>query len=169
LSEQTYSLLVSAVGAGALCAALTQATFGTAQRRGRFLILGASLGALGLLAVSLTVHPWVAAVGCAAAGFGLILYLSTGQATLQLAVPDETRGRVLALWAMTLSASAPLGHLLAGQAVVEFGVGDVLLGMSIGMGFSAAVLLGMLRWHKSKNQENTRPAIEPGGEGEVSA
>ena len=48
------------------------------------------------------------------AGFGLVLYLSTGQSTLQLAVPDDRRGRVLALWAMTLSASAPIGHLLAG-------------------------------------------------------
>jgi MFS family permease len=169
LSEQTYSLLVSAVGAGALCAALTQATFGTAQRRAKFLILGASLGALGLLAVSVTVSPWVAAVGCSAAGCGLILYLSTGQATLQLAVPDDKRGRVLALWAMTLSASAPLGHLLAGQAVVEFGVGDVLLGMSIGMGLSAAILTGMLRWHTRNNEKHTRPARLPGAEGEVSA
>ena len=32
-------------------------------------------------------------------------------------MPDDKRGRVLALWAMTLSASAPIGHLLAGQAV----------------------------------------------------
>ena len=36
--------------------------------------------------------------------FGLILFLSTGQSTLQLGVPDGIRGRVMALWAITLSA-----------------------------------------------------------------
>ncbi|MBY0513315.1 MAG: hypothetical protein K2P78_05325, partial [Gemmataceae bacterium] len=72
--------------------------------------------------------------------FGLILFLSTGQSTLQLAVPDDVRGRVMAVWAMTLSASAPIGHLLAGEAVTEFGVSRVLLGMAAG---TAAVAAGL--------------------------
>ncbi len=32
---------------------------------------------------------WASGVGCVAVGVGLILYLSTGQSTLQLAVPDD--------------------------------------------------------------------------------
>jgi MFS family permease len=144
LSEQTYSLLVSAVGAGALVAAFTTATFGTAARRGMLMILGAVTTALGLFGLSQTSRPEFAALSCAVAGFGLILYLSTGQSTMQLAVPDEKRGRVMALWAMTLSASAPLGHLLAGEAVTSLGVGPVLLGMATGVGLVTALLGGML-------------------------
>ncbi|MBA4064996.1 MAG: hypothetical protein C0501_15045 [Isosphaera sp.] len=144
--ETTYSLLVSAVGAGALLGALTTATFGTPGRRWAFLTAGAAAAAAGILAVSFADGAVPAAVGCAAAGFGLILYLSTGQSTVQLAVPDATRGRVMALWAMTLSASAPLGHLLAGHAVAGFGVVPVLTGMAAGVGAAAAALGGMLAW-----------------------
>lgn len=142
--EKTYSLLVSAIGAGALVAALATATFGKPERRGWFLAAGASVCALGLLAVSRAGTAGVAAAGCATAGFGLILFLSTGQSTLQLAVPDEKRGRVMALWAMTLSASAPLGHLLAGYAVARFGVGPVLIGMTCGVGAAAGLLAFLL-------------------------
>jgi len=139
-AEETYSFLVSSLGAGALCAALTTATFGRAERRRRFLVLGAGITAFGIGGLAAVDHL-PAAVPCAAAvGFGLILFLSTGQSTLQLAVPDGTRGRVLALWAMTLSASAPLGHLLAGQAAGAFGIEPVLIAMAAGTG---AIALGM--------------------------
>lgn len=146
--EKTYSLLVSAVGAGALVAALATATFGRPERRGKFLVLGAAVCALGLLLVARANAPETAGCGCAAAGFGLILYLSTGQSTLQLAVPDEKRGRVMALWAMTLSASAPLGHLIAGQAVSAFGVLPVVTTMAGGVGASALILGVTLRRRK---------------------
>jgi MFS family permease len=148
LNEKAYSLLVSAIGAGALVAALATATFGRSDNRGRFLVVGAGLTAAGILAVSQTAHPWLAACGCATMGFGLILYLSTGQSILQLAVPDAKRGRVLALWAMTLSASAPLGHLLAGQAVTHFGVTPVLAGMAAGVGTATLVLAALLAWRR---------------------
>lgn len=148
-SERTYSLLVSTVGAGALFAALATATFGKTELRWRFLVIGAVTTAGGLFIVSQADALWRAAAGCATAGFGLILYLSTGQSTLQLAVPDDKRGRVMALWAMTLSASAPLGHLIAGQAVTAFGVGPVLLAMAGGVAVCALVLVVILR---------TRPA-----------
>jgi len=140
-SEQTYSLLVSALGAGALAAALITATFGTTTRRSAFLVAGAVVGTLGLFGVSQVSRADFAALACACAGFGLILFLSTGQSTLQLAVPDDRRGRVMALWAMTLSASAPLGHLLAGHAVSIVGVQPVLVTMAAGAGLVAAGLV----------------------------
>ena len=139
-NEQTYGLLVSAVGLGALAASLTVATFATAARRSAYLVGGPTIAALGLLGVAVSDRPEAAALGCAAAGFGLVLYLSTGQSTLQLAVPADRRGRVLALWAMTLSASAPIGHLLAGHAITLVGVRPVLLAMATGAGVTIAAL-----------------------------
>ncbi len=113
-AEKEYSALVSSIGAGALVAALATATFGTVGRRGLFLVAGSALTAAGL--AGLAAAPSLGAAGLAAGclGFGLILFLATGQSAVQLSVTDETRGRVMALWAMTLSASAPTGHLLAG-------------------------------------------------------
>lgn len=144
LEAKAYSLLLSTLGAGALGAALATATFGSPARRGGFLLLGVASSAGGLAGLGFAEQPWLAGVCCGAIGFGLILYLSTGQSTLQLAVPDEKRGRVMAWWAMTLSASAPLGHLAAGELVNEHGVGPVLFGMAAGIGAMAVALAGML-------------------------
>lgn len=145
LKEDAYSLLLSALGAGALVAALATATFGSVARRGAFLLLGTSAAAAGLLRLGFAQGAWAAGLSCVGIGFGLILYLATGQSMLQLAVPDEKRGRVMAWWAMTLSASAPLGHLIAGEAVARLEeVGPVLLGMSAGIAAAALALAGML-------------------------
>ncbi len=152
LAEDTYSFLVSALGGGALVAALATATFGSPPRRAAFLVLGVSVTALGIFGLALS-DRLGAAAGCAAAiGFGLILFLSTGQSTLQLAVPDEVRGRVLALWAITLSASAPVGHLLAGQMAEIFGIEAVLLAMAAGTGLVAAGLAAIVARRVMRSQ-----------------
>jgi Na+/melibiose symporter-like transporter len=144
LKEDAYSLLLSALGAGALGAALVTATFGSVGRRGGFLLLGLAVSAAGLFRLGFAEGPWTAGASCGAVGFGLILYLSIGQSTLQLAVPDDKRGRVMAWWAITLSASAPLGHLVAGEAITAFGVGPVLVGMSAGIALATVCFAGLL-------------------------
>jgi predicted MFS family arabinose efflux permease len=159
LAEQTYSLLVSSLGAGALVGALATATFGTPARRRMFLLIGVSATAGGIFGLALAADRVSAALGCGGVGFGLILFLSTGQSTLQLAVPDEKRGRVMALWAMTLSASAPLGHLLAGQCATTFGVAAVLKGMALGTALSAVVLaIVLLRGKRLTGQAPATPS-----------
>ena len=141
LRETAYSGLVSALGAGALIAAVATATFGTVARRGPFLVGGAVCGLAGLAGLA-AVQTFPAAAGCCLAlGFGLILYLATGQSALQLAVPDATRGRVMALWAMTLSASAPVGHLAAGLAARTVPVPYVLAAMAAGAAAATAGLV----------------------------
>lgn len=145
-AEKEYSVLLSALGAGALGAAFTTATFGTVGRRTAFLAAGAGLtaAALGLLALA-PGFGW-AALAAAGLGFGLVLFLSTGQSAMQLAVDDATRGRVMALWAMALAGSAPVGHLLAGAAASVWPVRAVLTGMTIGAG-ATAFAIGALAVH----------------------
>ena len=140
LDVDTYSMLLSALGGGALGAGLITATFGSTARRGGFLLFGVLAAAAGVAGLGFARNEWLAGACCAAIGFGMILYLSTGQSTLQLAVPDEKRGRVMAWWAITLSASAPPGHLVVGEVVNAFGVEPVLFGMAIGIGIVAVAL-----------------------------
>ncbi|MCS6864988.1 MAG: MFS transporter [Gemmataceae bacterium] len=149
LKEDAYSLLLSALGAGALLAALATATFGNVRRRTTFLLLGVVCTALALFGLGVAADALSAGVCCTATGFGLILYLSTGQSVLQLAVPDAMRGRVMAWWAMTLSASAPLGHLLVGQMIATLNeVGWVLWGMAAGVATAATGLAVLLALRK---------------------
>jgi len=143
-AEQSYYALFIGLGIGALVAALTTATFVSVERRKGFLLAGAVTTGLGLFCMALTANLPVAILCTGSTGFGLILYLSTGQSTLQLLVPDEMRGRVMALWAMTLSASAPLGHLLAGHMTTVYGVVVVLFTMAVGVGLAASGLAVLL-------------------------
>jgi MFS family permease len=142
-AEKEYSVLVSALGTGALVAALLNATFGTVARRRPFLTAGTLLTGGGLLGLAVATTLPLAVAAAALLGFGLILFLSTGQSALQLSVPNDVRGRVMALWAMTLSAGAPVGHLAAGVAAQHFPIPDILLVMAAGVGAcaAAAVLL----------------------------
>jgi MFS family permease len=149
-TEKEYSLLVSALGLGALIAALTSASFGSAAMRGRFLILGAVMTSLGLLGLQQSTQLAWALVSTATLGFGLILYLSTGQSTMQLESTVETRGRMMALWAMMLSASAPLGHLLAGVAAQSVPIPQVFLVLFIGVGLGTVALIPFVGRHLSR-------------------
>lgn len=140
-----YSWLVSAVGGGALGAAMANATFGSLARARVFLILGVTLSAVGEagVAMSTTLIP---ALGSAAVfGFGMILFLSTGQSVLQLSTPDHARGRVLVLWPMTLSAGAIAGNLLSGWAAQRLPLPTLLVVMAAGTGLTA-VAAALLAW-----------------------
>jgi len=142
-SEKEYSLLVSALGCGALIGALATATYGSVELRGRLLSAGAAFVAVGIagLVFARAIAP---AAACAATlGFGLILFLSTGQSTLQLSVEGVRRGRVMALWAMTLSASAPFGHLVFGEAARHHPLPDVFAVMAAGAGATALLVAAL--------------------------
>jgi MFS family permease len=154
-AEKEYSLLVSSLGAGALVAALTTATFGTVGRRGLFLAVGSTLAAGGLLGLTLAESLPAAAAGGGLLGFGLILFLSTGQSAMQLSVADDMRGRVMALWAMTLSASAPVGHLAAGAAVTAVPVRQVFVGMTAGAALVAVAVVGLVVGRRLRRGEGT--------------
>jgi MFS family permease len=143
-AEGSYSLLLSAFGGGALVGALATATFGSVHRRGRFLLLGAAAGWVGLLILLLVNVLPLGMLACVFLGFGMVLYLSTGQSTLQTSVPNAVRGRVMALWAMMLSASSLPGHLTAGVLARSYPVPDVLLLMFAGVGVTMLGLVALV-------------------------
>lgn len=140
-AEGSYSMLLSAFGGGALIGALATATFGSIRRRGRFLLLGAITGWIGLWILFAVNSITPALFACTLLGFGMVLYLSTGQSTLQTSVPDLLRGRVMAIWAMMLSASSLPGHLTAGLVARSYPVSDVLFGMFVGV---TLTILGLI-------------------------
>lgn len=138
-----YSTLLSSLGIGALCAALTTATFGSEARR-RFLILGGmALVCLAMLGLS-QFRDLILACGCCAAfGFGMILFFSTGQAMVQLSTLNHHRGKVMGVWAMMLSGGVPIGNLVIGPAADQWGVPTVLLGQACAIG--AVIVLLVIR------------------------
>jgi hypothetical protein len=71
-----------------------------------------------------------------------MLMVNTINATVQRSVPDELRGRVMALYVTVFAGSGPLGGLFAG------GVAQVLgppAGFILGAAFASA-FLGIVAW-----------------------
>ncbi len=144
-NEVGYSWMLSATGLGALAAAWTVATVGSAEQRRRLLGIGVAVVSSALLALSCAPNLPVAVGSSAGIGFGLILFLATGQSVVQLNAADYIRGRVMGIWAMTLSGAVPLGNLLAGRAADWWGVPLVLQVLGISCALAAAGLFLLFR------------------------
>jgi len=143
LPHSGYTWLLSATGLGALSAALTVAAFGRSLRSRYFIGGGVALVSLGLLGLA-GAHQLAAALGCCLLiGFGLILFFSTAQATLQLSADAHNRGQVMGVWAMVVSGAPPLGNLIAGPSADRWGEQQVLLAQGVTLAVVALVGLAL--------------------------
>jgi MFS family permease len=143
LGNAAYAVLLSALGCGALVAALGVATFGNRLRRGWFLGGGVVLAAGGMAALG-QCRQLAPALACSTlAGAGLIFFFASSQAVMQLGSADHNRGRVMGIWSMVLSGAHPLGQFTAGLAADQWGVAPVLATAGLGIS-TAAALVGLL-------------------------
>jgi Bacterial protein of unknown function (DUF894). len=100
-----YGFLMAASGAGSLLAAM-RLVFGGRPRPVRLATGALILGAASLALATTRVFP-VALGLMVLVGFGSILMAATANTTIQLAVPDHLRGRVMSVYTIVFSASVP--------------------------------------------------------------
>jgi MFS family permease len=112
--ELRYGALSAQFGIGAILGALLLARYGPTTNRRRLLFGGAGILLVGLLALSVSHQFGTMATSLLIAGFGVSIFLSTGNTLVQTAVADSIRGRIMGLWALTFGASLPLGALISG-------------------------------------------------------
>lgn len=104
--------LTSAVGLGSLCAALVLAGRRSATRYQLFLGATAFSVFLGGVAASQNLYITIAClIGVGVAG---TTFATTANTSIQLASPDEMRGRVVALYMLLFAGSTPIGGLIMG-------------------------------------------------------
>ncbi|MBS1886354.1 MAG: MFS transporter [Actinobacteria bacterium] len=131
----TYAVLVISMGFGSIVAALVN---GNRGKTGATVIAAASL-AFGIAALLAAVMPVLAleAVTLAALGAAAVIFVSSINSTIQLAVSAEMRGRVMALFSIVFLGSTPIGGPLTGWLAEAYDprVPLVLAGIS---GLSAA-------------------------------
>jgi predicted MFS family arabinose efflux permease len=139
-----YGSMLSAVGVGALAAALTAATVGNDVRRKLLLLTGLSAVLVALTGLAVTGSLRLATGCCALFGFGMILFFATGQTVVQLGIGDADRGKVMGVWAMVLSAGVPIGNLVFGPAADAFSE-PVVIAVQAGIIGVAATLLVLRR------------------------
>ena len=132
--ETAYGYLLSAGGVGSVVGTLLVGGVQSRRQLGRMLLGGASLGAITTVAFAglVTTGIFVLALGAVflAAAFASVFMISS-MSVMQLAVPDELRGRVMGIHAMGFSLM-PLGGLFVGAlAEVTGPSAAVILGSSI--------------------------------------
>jgi MFS family permease len=158
-----YGAMVSAVGVGAMIAALLMASCGSMRRRRLFLVGGVALLAAALALLSLVETKTSALVCCAVAGCGLILYFATAQAVTQLSSGDHNRGLIMGVWSMVLCGAQPLGCLLSGWAADAWGVPAVLVIQAVGIAAAGVGVLMVLPRGES-DPAAPRPDVPDAGE-----
>lgn len=108
------AVLVSAFGVGAALTALIAGRLQRGLGRLRTGALGGGLLAAGLLVAAIALAPWVAVGGFGVMGVGFVLGLTSLTTVLQRRVPDELRGRIMALWTVAFLGNRPIAALIDG-------------------------------------------------------
>lgn len=128
-----YGFLMAASGVGSLIAALALAFRGKA--RTSRIATGAIILGLASVAMAVTSTYLTAVVLMVLIGYGGISMAATANTTIQLAVPDALRGRVMGVYTTIFASSAPIGGLLMGAIASGYGpavaiaLGGVLSGL----------------------------------------
>jgi len=131
--------LYAAMGLGSMLSALAVASM--ARPRVRVLLIGAfTLGILEIVLASVRSYP-VALVAVFGAGAGGIGMAATANATIQLAVPDALRGRVMSVYTTVFAGSTPIGGLLIGSIASTYGT-PAAIGFGGAVSAIAAVVAG---------------------------
>lgn len=119
-SGKTQGFLMAAVGVGGIAGGFVLASLGNFQRRGLLQLGSLFMTAVSLIGFALSATLPLAMVFLALSGFFEIIFLTTNQTLMQLAIPDELRGRVTSVVNLNM-AIMPLGSLIVG-------IGSDLLG-----------------------------------------
>jgi MFS family permease len=136
-----YGFLMTASGLGALGAAVALVIGGRPRPvriAGGAIVLGVASVLLGLT----TSFPLALAL-MIPIGAGGITMAATANATIQLAVPDGLRGRVMSVYTTVFAASIPIGGLAVGALASTVGVSATI---AVGGLLSLAVGLGAYAW-----------------------
>jgi MFS family permease len=108
-------ILMGASGSGALIAALLLASRKSIQGLGRWVAMSSGSFGLFLILFSFSRSFWLSAAALVPVGFSMMLQMSSSNTLVQSMVPDELRGRVMAVYSMMFMGMAPLGALMAGS------------------------------------------------------
>jgi MFS family permease len=114
-------LLMGAAGVGALAATMALAARHEVRGLGRWVMFAAMGFGASLILFSLSHWFWLSVLLVMPAGFSMILQMASSNTLIQTMVPDELRGRVMAVYSMMFMGMAPFGALLAGAIAQHAG------------------------------------------------
>jgi predicted MFS family arabinose efflux permease len=137
---RTNGLLLSARGLGAVMAALVIAALSRREVRGKLWAMGSVCVPLALLVFGVSRWLPLSLLAMAAVGWGFMSQANTSNAIVQIRVPDELRGRVMAIYTLIFFGAMPVGSLLIGGVAARIGEPPTVLMGASGLGLAALAI-----------------------------
>ncbi len=118
---KALGILMGCSGAGALCGAVTLAMRKSIKGLGRWVAVACSSFGVALILFSFSRTLWLSAVLLVPVGFFVMIQMASSNTLIQSMVPDQLRGRVMAVYSMMFMGMAPFGALSAGSIAHNIG------------------------------------------------
>jgi MFS family permease len=132
--------MLSAVGLGAVAAALLIAAHADFTKKGLGVLLAASAFVVSLAGFALSRRYLLSLACLALLGGAMTSTASLINTLLQMSAPDRLRGRVISLYALAWLGLIPLGNLQAGAVAQRFGAATALVVGAICIGLTIAIV-----------------------------
>lgn len=151
-------LLMGAAGTGALIGALTLVGRRVVKGLGRWVAISSATFGVSLILFAWSHSFWLSTALLLPVGISMMLYIASSNMLVQAMVPDELRGRVMALYSMMFVGAAPVGALLAGGLAERIGASmTVALG---GVGCILGAIIFSLRLPRLRSEARRLLSIE---------
>jgi hypothetical protein len=144
---ELVGFFLSAAGVGAMVAAISMAARRGSQHLSLIALGGNLAAAVGLLMFSRSSWMTASIIGMVLVGGGVIAQAIATNITIQTSVPNDKRGRVLAIYTAMFLGATPFGSLAFGQLGQSIGAGNALL--AGGLIAMAGVVLTAFRMRES--------------------
>ena len=156
-TAETFGFLMAAAGVGSLLGALALAFRGRPTLR--LIVVGAAVFGVTLMLLAVSRSFALSTALMVVLGWAVIAIAATANTTIQLAVPDELRGRVMSVYTTVFAGSTPIGGLFAGAVATAAGVSAALL-----LGGFLSLLAAGVAALRSSGSGLLRPQPVPGHE-----
>ena len=120
-------MLMGSAGAGAFIGAITLTIRGDYSNKGILLAVSGFTFSTALLIFSISAASWLSYLMLFLVGFGAISQVATANSMLQLAVPDNLRGRVMSSFATVFLGMTTIGNFSLGSLANYIGTKYALL------------------------------------------
>jgi len=134
-------ILMGATGVGALLGALSMAARVGLRGLGRLIAMCAAGFGISLLVFSFSKIFWLSTLLLVPVGFCIMVQMASSNTLIQAMVPDQLRGRIMALYSMMFMGAAPFGALSAGAAANHIGAP-----WAVSIGGLLSITAGLLFW-----------------------
>jgi MFS family permease len=141
VNDAQLSWMMASVGAGSVLGALVVAWLGKFDHMGRTLLVVQVLFGGIIAAFALLPNSGLSYVLLFLSGTALLMIFSLTNSLVQLAVPDELRGRVISIYLVAFRGGMPLGSLVSGYFISQYSAPPVIAINALLLSLVAAAFL----------------------------